>query len=127
MVKKDVKIVGKITEKVASEHKISEIVNRPIVQSLDFYVHIAKHVKEFKTVENYMSALTNIPNVLNNPEFTYYNKEKESILYYAKINEITCYVVKLNLTNDYCYLASLFPISLKKLEKKKEESYMRKE
>lgn len=124
MIKRDNKIVGKITEQIALNHKISELIDRPIVQSLDFYVHIAKHVKEFKSVENYMNALNNIPNILNNPEFTYYDKEKESILYYAKVNEATCYVVKLNLTNDYCYLASLYPVSLKKMEKKKEESYI---
>ncbi len=124
MKKRDTKIVGKITEQIALNHRLSELTDRPIVQSLDFYIHIAKHVKEFKTVENYMNALNNIPNVLINPEFTYYDKEKESILYYAKINEVTCYVVKLNLTNDYCYLASLYPVSLKKMEKKKEESYI---
>lgn len=127
MIKRDVKLVGKITEQIASDHKISELANRPIVQSLDFYVHITKHIKQFKNVENYMKAIENIPEVLTNPEFTYYDKERETILYYAKINEATCYVVKLNLTTDYCYLASLYPISLKKLEKKKEESYIRKD
>ncbi len=125
--KKDVKTVGKITEKIAFYHNMSELVDRPIVQSLDFYVHIAKHVKEFQTSENYMNALNNIANALNNPEFTYFDKKKGSLLYYAKINEITCYVVKLNIKNDYCYSASLFPVSLKKLERKKEESYIRKE
>ena len=124
MAKKDIKQVGKITEEIAIRHKLAEITNRPIVQSLDFYVHIAKHVKEFKTVENYMAALNNIPNALANPEFTYYDKIKGSILYYSKVNEVTCYVVKLNLCNDYCYLASLYPVSLRKMEKKKEESYL---
>lgn len=125
MSKRDLKIVGKITEQIANNHRMSELTNRPIMQSLDFYLHITKHVKEFKTVENYTNALNNIPNALSNPEFTIYDKEKESILYYAKIGEATCYVVKLNLHNDYCYLASLFPISLKKMQRKKEESYIR--
>ena len=124
MIKRDTKIVGKITEQIATKHKISELIDRPIVQSLDFYIHISKHIKQFKSVENYIMALENISNVLINPEFTYYDKKKESILYYAKANDNVCYVVKLNLTTDYCYLASLYPISLKKLEKKKEESYI---
>ena len=126
MIKRDVKLVGKITEQIASNHKISELANRPIVQSLDFYIHIAKHVKQFKNVESINKAIDNIPNVLAKPEFTYYDKEKECLLYYAKLDDYTCYAINLNLTTDYCYLASLYPISLKKLEKKKEESYIRK-
>ena len=125
MARRDLKLVGSITEEIAEKHRMPEIANRPILQSLDFYAHITKHVKEFQTPENYLNALNNIPNALANPEFTFYDKEKGSILYYAKIDEVTCYVVKLNLCHDYCYLASLFPTSLRKLEKKKEESYLR--
>ena len=80
--------------------------------------NIAKHVKEFKTVENYTNALDNIPNVLANPEFTFYDKEKDSILYYSKLDETVCYVVKINILKDYSYLASLYPVSLKKMQKK---------
>lgn len=125
MIKRAVKQIGTITEDVASQHKISELTNRPIIQSLDFYVHIAKHVKEFKNVDSYNHAIENIENVLLNPEFTFYDKQKQCILYYAKIDEYTCYAVNINLGTDYCYIASLYPISEKKLQRKKEESYIR--
>lgn len=125
MAKKYTKKIGKIMPEIASRHKLTELSGRDIIQSLDFYCHIAKHVKEFKSVENYETALQNIPNILINPEFTFYDKQHESILYYGKIDEITCYVVKLNLKDDHCYLASLYPVSLKKLERKKEESYIK--
>lgn len=38
MIKRDVKIVGKITEEIANRHNMSDYKNRPIVQSLDFYI-----------------------------------------------------------------------------------------
>lgn len=127
MYKKDLKQVGKITKNIAENHQLSEYENRPIMQSLDLYVHITKHIKDFKSVDNYMNALENIPNVLKTPEFTYYDKEKKTILYYGITSEYVCYVVKLNISRDYCYLASLYPISRKKLEKYKEKSYLQQE
>lgn len=125
MIKRDVKIVGKITEEIANRHNMSDYKNRPIVQSLDFYIHIAKHVKEFKSVDNYILALDNIEHVLKEPEFTFYDKTRESILYYGVTNDNVCYVIKLNLSKDSCYLASLYPISKKKLERQRERSYLR--
>ena len=65
MIKRDVKLVGKITEQIASNHKISELANRPIVQSLDFYIHIAKHVKQFKNVESFNKAKNVFCTMLN--------------------------------------------------------------
>ncbi len=125
MYKRDSKQVGMITEKVAERHHLHEYVNRPIMQSLDFYVHIAKHIKDFKNVDNYMTILKKIPDVLKKPEFTFYDKNRQTILYFGKINEVVCYVVKLNVRKDYCFLATLYPISQNKLDKYKEKSYLK--
>lgn len=107
------------------KHQLSEYINRPIMQSLDFYVHIAKHIKDFKSVDNYMNALNNISEVLKKTEFTVYDKNRKTLLYYGVTEENVCYVVKLNLNKDYCFLASLYPISKTKLEHQKEKSYIR--
>lgn len=45
MAKKILKQVGIITEQIATEHKLKQYTDRPIMQSLDFYCHIAKHIK----------------------------------------------------------------------------------
>lgn len=125
MAKKILKQVGIITEQIATEHKLKQYTDIPIMQSLDFYCHIAKHIKEFKCPENYMSALNNISNVLSNPEFTVFDKTRKTLLYYGKLGDNTCYVVKLNLDKDYSYLASLYPISEKKMTRQKERKYYR--
>lgn len=125
MAKRDLKQVGTITEQIAIEHKLRQYTDRPIMQSLDFYCHITKHIKEFKCPENYMNALNNISNILSNPEFTVYDKDRGTLLYYGKLDDNVCYVVKLNLDKDYSYLASLYPISEKKMERQKERKYYR--
>ncbi len=127
MYKRDLKQVGIITKNIADKHNLYEYNQRPIMQSLDFYVHIAKHVKDFKNVDNYITALNAISDVLSTPEFTFYDKKRQTILYYGVTTEIVCYVVKLNIDKDYCFLASLYPISQNKLEKIKERSYMKEE
>lgn len=125
MYKRDLKQVGNITTQVAMKHNIFEYEKMPIMQSLDFYIHINKHIKDFKSIDTYLDALNNISTVLKNPEATFYDKDKNTILYFCKTEENVCYAVKLNMNKDYFFLASLYPISEKKLNKYKERSYLK--
>lgn len=42
------KIVGRISDEVVERYKLYDYRNKEIVQSLDLYVHVAKHAKNLK-------------------------------------------------------------------------------
>lgn len=120
-----VKIVGEISREVAESCRIKEYEGQTIVQSLDLYIHIAKHAKEFKTVDHFNQAVNNIENIIKNPYFVYYEKEKNSLHYFAELDEYTCIIVKLNLKkNKDNYVSTIYPISKNKINKLKEKSYI---
>ena len=94
------KIVGKIDSKIAEQYNISEYANKEIVQSLDLYSHVHKHIQEFESIDSYNNAILNIEKIINDPIFVYYDNLKNSLLYFKKIDENVCAVVKLTLRKN---------------------------
>lgn len=116
------KIVGRISHEVANQFHLQEYENQEIVQSLDLYQHIHKHIEEFSTIDNYNNAVFNIEDIIANPYFVNYEKDRNSLLYYKEMDEFVCAVVKLNLRkNKDNYVSTIYPISKHKIEKIKEK------
>lgn len=71
------------------------------------------------------NTLKNISNIIAEPIFVYYGSNRNSLLYFKEINENVCVVVKLNLRkNKDNYVATVYPTSMKKIMKYKEQSYI---
>lgn len=121
------KIVGRISHDVASKYDLYEYEGKEIIQSLDLYIHIQKHIHEFESVDSYSNSVFNIEKIISDPYFVYYDKKKESLLYYKKIDEFTCVVVKLTLRrNKDIYVSTMYPVSEEKIEKMKQKAIIEK-
>ena len=119
------KIVGKISDDVVDRYHLYDYRNREIIQSLDLYIHVAKHAPEFESVDSFNHTLSNISNIINSPFFVYYDPHRNSLLYFKEIDENVCAVVKLKLReNKDCYIATVYPISKNKIQKYMEQSYI---
>lgn len=119
------KIVGRISNDIVERYKLYEYRNEEIVQSLDLYKHVAKHAEEFESVDSFNHTLTNIEKIIADPIFVYYDANRNSLSYFKEIDENVCVVVKLKLKkNKDNYVASVFPVSVKKIERLKEQSYI---
>ena len=119
------KIVGRISDEVVDKYKLYDYRDKEIVQSLDLYLHVAKHVPEFESVDSYNHTMSNISEIISNPYFVYHDPHKNSLLYFKEIDEDVCVVVKLNLRkNKDTYVATVYPISKNKIQKYVEQSYI---
>lgn len=76
------KIVGRISNEIVDKYKLYDYRNKEIVQSLDLYVHVAKHAKEFENVDSFNNTLSSIPEIISNPYFVYYDPLRNSLLYF---------------------------------------------
>ena len=124
--KRITKVVGYLSDDIIEKYNLYEYKNKPIVQSLDLYAHIEKHVKDFQSVDSYNYTISNIDKVIKEPLFVYYEKDRKSLLYYKKILENVCVVVKLRLRdNKDSYVASVYPVSEFKIQKMIEKSYIK--
>ena len=119
------KIVGKISNEIVERYKLYDYKNKEIIQSLDLYVRVAKHAKEFESVDSFNHTLSNVSKVILEPYFVYYDSSRNSLLYFKEIDENVCVVVKLNLRkNKDTYVATVYPISKNKIQKYIEQSYI---
>lgn len=126
MIKKRIsKIVGRVSDEIVEKYKLYDYRNVEIVQSLDLYVHIAKHIPEFESVDSYNHTMSSISEILADPYFVYYEPKKNSLLYFKELLENICVVVQLNLRkNKDTYIATVYPISKYKIQKYIEKSYI---
>lgn len=119
------KIVGRVSDEVVEKYKLYDYQNREITQSLDLYLHVAKHIPEFESVDSYNHTMSSISEIILNPYFVYYDPHKNSLLYFKKIDENVCVVVKLNLRkNKDLYVATVYPVSEQKIQRYIELSYI---
>lgn len=115
---KMVEVVGTISDEIVDKYKLYAYRNKTIVQSLKLYIHVEKHIKEFKNIHNYYRAIRGIKEIIADPYFVYYDNLRNSLLYFKQLSENVCVVVKLILKkNANCYVATLYPISKKKIER----------
>lgn len=123
--KKITKVVGTISDEIVEKYKLYDYRNTKIVQSLDLYLHVTKHVPEFASVDSYNKTMSNIDTIIKNPYFVYYDSDRNSLLYFKEIKENVCVVVKLTLRkNKDSYVATVYPVSKQKIEKYIEQSYI---
>ena len=60
-----------------------------------------------------------------NPYYVYYEKDRNSLLYFSELSENVCVVVKLKLReNKDNYVATVYPLSKDKVEKFKEKELL---
>lgn len=119
------KIVGKIDKKITDEYNIPEYENQNIVQYMDLYMHVLKHIPEFESIDSYNNAVLKIDEIIAKPDFVYYEKKKNSLHYFKEIDEDVCVIVKLNLRkNKDNSVSTIYPVNKNKIEKLKENKYI---
>ncbi|MBQ7031784.1 MAG: hypothetical protein IJN13_05440 [Bacilli bacterium] len=119
------KIIGQISDEILEKYKICMFRNTQIIQPSGLYKHISKHIDEFENIETYNYVVSNLSWIISCPDFVYYELPRNSLLYFKTLTESVCVVVKLNLIkNKYAYVASVYPVSKRKIERMKEKSYI---
>ena len=84
----------------------------------------AKHVRGFEIVGRFTHVLSKIFEIILNSCFAHCNMLRSSLAYFNEIDENLCPVIKLNLRkNKNLYVASVYLINKRKMDKYKELSY----
>lgn len=79
--------------------------------------HVQKHLNEFISVDSFNKTLLNIPNIITAPYYMYYDKVKNSIKYYKKIEEFVCVVV--NIKENGAFVSTIYPVNKVTIDKLK--------
>lgn len=110
-------LVGKIHESIVSFYSLNKYEDYNIYLSLSLKYHTDKYRNNFINDFSYYYTLKNVSNILLNPEFVYYDYNKNSIKYFKKLREYVCVVVKID--RDKAFVATFYPINKKSILKLK--------
>lgn len=110
------KLIGHITKDAIISSELKLYLGRPILQSLKLYKHTVKHTEDFKSVDSFNRTMSSIGEVIKDPYFIYYDKEKQSLRYYKLLDEFVCVIVKLT-NKKHLYVFTVYPVSKDKIQK----------
>ena len=112
-----------LNEKLAKEKGIEKHAGKKIVQYDGLLKHIAKHAKEYISIESCECTINNISTIIKNPDYVYYNKEKQGLEFYKNLMEKVCVVVQI-VNKRELYVASVYPVRDWKISNRKyKEAY----
>lgn len=112
-------LLGYVSEAVANYWEIPEQKLKPIIQGKDWLnTHGKKHKFEFKSEYSYNQSIANLQNIIQNPNYVFYNKEENGLEFYKKIIEDVTVVVRVT-GKKKLYLATIYPSSSTKLKNRK--------
>lgn len=112
-----IKIVGYISEKIASDNNIIDCKNKEIVQSTKLDIHTNKHANNFFSIDSYHKTLINIDKIIAKPYYVEYDSKKQSLKYYGKVEQYVCVIVKID--KKETYISTFYPQSKEKIDKLK--------
>lgn len=112
-----------LDEKLAIEKGLEKHIGKKIVQYDGLLKHIAKHSKEYISIESCECTINNLSTIIKNPDYVYYNKEKRGLEFYKSLMEKVCVVVQI-VNKRELYIASVYPVREEKISNRKyKEAY----
>ena len=117
------KILGKINIDTIKKWELYEHKNKNIVIYDDAIEHSrSKHINDFPSEEEYYTVMNSLEEIINRPDYVFYDKSKKGLEYYKKINSNILVAVRIN-DGTELKVKSVYPVKQEKIDnrKKKEE------
>lgn len=118
MKKRIVKIMGSITKDIAEKWYLDEQKDKTILQEAGLFKHIAPHAEQYESIESLNYTMEHMSDVINEPDFVFYNVSKNGIEYYKKLLENVVVVVTPTRKREL-YISSVYPVDEMKLSNRK--------
>lgn len=122
------RILGEVTKKVVEQWGLKEHQNKKIVMYYDRKEHCKeRHLKDYENESNYYFVMDSLEEIIQSPDYVFYNKNTLGLEYYKKLNENILIAVRIS-NGKELKVRSVYPVYQNKIEnrkKKEEEEKMR--
>lgn len=115
----NVRFLGTVTQEVVEQWNIQEHINKPIIIYPDKEEHAKeRHLKDFGTLETYECALKSLEEIIRNPDYVFYDKNKSGLEYFKDIGFGVMVAVRVS-TGKVLKVKSFYPVSKTKIKNRK--------
>lgn len=108
--------IGELNNKVISALNLN-CSPRNILLTADRIYHCEKHKNQYKDENSYNISMTNIPEIISNPDYIGFNESNNSIQYVKKLEDTTLVAVRISYKGSL-RLRTIFPLTEFDLNKK---------
>lgn len=112
-------ILGKVEKDIAIKFGIPEYANKKIVLYPNDKRHCEKrHLNDFANKKHFYYAMSNLDNIITNPDLVYYNPTKDTLEYYKDIGQDISVRVRVE-NGPELKVKTFFPVEKEKIEDRK--------
>mgnify|MGYP005797623221 CR=1 FL=1 len=113
------RILGEVTKKVVEQWGLKEHQNKKIVMYYDRKEHCKeRHLKDYENESNYYFVMDSLEEIIQSPDYVFYNKNTLGLEYYKKLNENILIAVRIS-NGKELKVRSVYPVYQNKIERKK--------
>ena len=117
------RILGEISDDIVKQWDIIEQKGKKIVMYPEAKEHSKeRHINEYPSEEDYYFVMASLEEIINNPDYVFYDKSKQGLEYYKEIKQHVLVAIRVNNGREL-KVKSVYPVEQEKIEnrKKKEE------
>lgn len=108
------KVVGKLDKSIAYYWYLEEHENKNIIKPYYLLEHIEKHKEEFSSLQSFYITLNKIKEIIEMPDYVFYDKKKRGLEYYKKLVDNVCVIVRISKKRELI-IVSIYPVSEEKI------------
>ena len=117
------RVLGKVSNEIVEQWNIPEQRNKNVVIYDEVLEHSKqRHINDFYSEKDYNFVMNSLPDIIKNPDYVFYDKSKNGLEYYKRVNHNVLVAVRVNKGREL-KVKSVYPVEDIKIEnrKKKEE------
>jgi hypothetical protein len=108
--------IGELTEDIINKLNLDLKPQNIYLWGARINEHCEKHKLEYSSINAFNEAISNIPQIIKNPDYVSLNSEHETIQYIKKLNDTSLVGIKILKNENKLLFRTIFPITESKLD-----------
>lgn len=120
------RILGEVSNEVVEKWQLYEYKNKKIVMYPEAKEHSKdRHINDYKSVDDYYYVMDSLEEIINNPDYVFYDKSKAGLEYYKNIRGNILVAIRV-VPGKELKVRSVYPVEQEKINnRRKKEMYMK--
>lgn len=115
------RILGEVSNEVVEKWQLYEYKNKKIVMYPEAKEHSKdRHINDYKSVNDYYYVMDSLEEIINNPDYVFYDKSKAGLEYYKNIRGNILVAIRV-VPGKELKVRSVYPVEQEKINNRRKK------
>ena len=115
------RILGEVSNEVVEKWQLYEYKNKKIVMYPEAKEHSKdRHINDYKSVDDYYYVMDSLEEIINNPDYVFYDKSKAGLEYYKNIRGNILVAIRV-IPGKELKVRSVYPVEQEKINNRRKK------